>query len=113
VGLEKRPKTRGLKGRRTVRRFPLGCLTAIALALFVSLPPARADDGDSMKDIHPNMGGNFAQPAGGQAPQPDVGDKPEKAAPAFAYFVAVVAVAIVLCVICVPSRKGESSTSRR
>ena len=96
-----------------MRRFLLGCLAAIVLALSVSLPAARADDGESMKDIHPNMGGNFVQPGGGQAQQPDAGDKGEKSPPAFAYFVAVVAAAVVLCVICVPSRKGESSTSRR
>ena len=94
-----------------MRRFLLVFLAPFVLVLFGALPLAFADDTE-FKDLHPNAGQGIVQPPAPAAPA-DAGDKAEKPPPTFAYFVAVVAAAVVLCVICVPSRKGESSTSRR
>ena len=90
-----------------MRRW-LGPGFAVLLTLGAAAPAVSADDPD-FKNLHPNAGQGVVQPV---APVPaDAGDKPEKPAPTFAYFVAVAATIIVLSIICVPSRKADSATS--
>jgi hypothetical protein len=85
-------------------------LAPIALALCGALPSAFAGDDTDFKGLHPNAGQGIIQPSPAPA---DAGDKAEKPPPTFAYFAAVAAALVVLCILCAPSRKAESSTSRR